>query len=334
MISIDGSFGEGGGQILRTAIALSCVTGVDVEVFNIRANRPKPGLAMQHMKGIEAAKLMSNADVEGLKKGSTRVVFRPRKLKAGKYRIDVGTAGSVSLVLQVLIPVAMKAGECEITVTGGTDVKWAPPVDYLRNVTLRAVAEMGGKTELKLIRRGYYPKGGGKVIAKTERSELRGVEFEAREVKKVSGISHCSNLPLHVAERQANSAEELIEKRGLKAEVEVECRRDPSTGSGITLWCDSRFVGGSALGEKGKRAEVVGKEAAESLLKGLNGNALDEWVGDQIMIFAALARGVTVYTVSEVTKHQISNAYVINSFFENCVEIDGKKIKITGQGIL
>ncbi len=344
VVKIDGSYGEGGGQILRTAIALSCVTGIAVEVDKIRANRPRPGLAMQHMKGIEAAKLMSSAEVEGLRKGSTRVLFKPGKVRGGKFRVDIGTAGSISLVLQVLIPIAMSADrESEITVTGGTDVKWSPPVDYLKNVTLKAVERMGGRADVEVVRRGYYPEGGGRVTAVIEPSGLHAVEFEVVRRARVKGISHCSNLPRHVAERQAKSAAERLSEGKAECsveldgvDVEIEVSRGKSTGSGITLWCDSP-VGGSALGEKGKRAEIVGREAAEALLRGLKAEAaVDEWAGDQLMVFAALAKGVTRYTVSRVTKHQISNAYVINKFFDGCVKIDEDRrfIAVKGAGIL
>jgi len=340
VVKIDGSYGEGGGQILRTAVALSCITGIPVEVVNIRANRPRPGLAMQHMKGIEAAKLLSSAEVEGLKKGSTRILFKPGRVRGGKLRVDIGTAGSISLVLQVLIPVAMSAEkETELTITGGTDVKWSPPVDYLKHVTLKAVERMGGVSELRVLERGYYPEGGGKVFARIEPSKLSAVVFE--EVEKgeveVRGISHCSNLPRHVAERQARSAVSVLSKYVKKVgDVEVEVRRGRSTGSGITLWCNAP-IGGSALGEKGKRAEIVGEEAAKALLRGLEAKAgVDEWAGDQLMVFAALARGVTRYRVSRVTKHQISNAYVINCFFEDCVSIDERErvVEVRGSGIL
>jgi len=338
-VRIDGSFGEGGGQILRTAIALSCITGIPIEVYNIRANRPRPGLGMQHLKGVEAAKILSNAEVKGLKIGSTKVFFAPRDIRGGDYRIDIKTAGSISLVLHVLIPVGM-AAESPVTlrVTGGTDVKWSPPVDYLKNVTLRGVESMGGTVDLRLVQRGYYPQGGGIVTVRVEPSKLRGVSFKAEKVREIKGVSHCSNLPKHVAERQAVSAKNrLKELQEVSVNIDLEICKSVSTGSGITLWCDNVLAGGSSLGEKGKRAEVVGKEAADQILYSVrSGAALDEWIGDQIMVFATLAKGKTAYIVSKVTKHQISNAYVINCFFDGCVTVDerSKKIEIRGLDLL
>lgn len=334
LVRIDGSFGEGGGQILRTAVALSCVTGIPVEITNIRANRPNPGLAMQHLAGIKTAGLLSNAKVEGLRKGSTKILFKPGKVRGGEFKVDVGTAGSISLILQVLIPTAMVAeNSVTLTVIGGTDVRWSPPVDYLKNVTLRGVKEMGGSVEVSILQRGYYPKGGGKVIAKIEPSKLKGLNFKAEKSERVRGVSHCSNLPKHVAERQATSAKNELESIGIKTLVEIETWTSRSTGSGITLWCEKNLIGGSSIGEKRKKAEIVGKEAAKQLIFGLNsGAALDEWVGDQLMIFAVLAKGKTSYTVSKITKHQVSNVYVINKFFD-CVTINESKRQIDIKGM-
>ncbi len=323
MIVIDGSYGEGGGQILRTAIALSCVTGEAVRIHSIRANRPKPGLAAQHLKGIEAAKIITNAKVEGLRLGSTEVVFRPGSIRGGNYRIDIGTAGSITLLLQtVLLPLTIADRESSLEIKGGTDVAWSPPVDYFKNVTLKALEELGVKYKFELLKRGYYPKGGGAVRLEISPSELKGKKFKVAD-GEISGISHCQNLPAHVAERQARAAEDYLVERGLRASIEVEVLKGYSTGSGITLW--SGYKGGSALGERGKRAEVVGREAAENLYVEMqHPAAFDCHLADQVMPFAAVAAGRTEYTTSKVTEHQISNAYVINKFFENAVKIDRK----------
>jgi RNA 3'-terminal phosphate cyclase (ATP) len=337
MIRIDGSHGEGGGQILRTAIALSCITGEAVEVYNIRANRPKPGLAAQHLKGIEAAKIISNAEVEGLKIGSTRIVFQPRALKGGEFKINIGTAGSVTLILQtILLPSLAAERESIFEITGGTDVNWSPPVDYAKNITLRALKEMGAQVEMELIARGYYPKGGGRVTVRVSPSKLEGRIFERIE-ESVGGISHCSNLPAHIAKRQAESAMNLIKDHGYDVHIDTEVRNDFSTGSGITLW--SGYKGGSALGERGKRAEVVGEEAARILLEELESHAaFDYHLADQIIPFAAVARGKTAYTTSKVTMHQKSNAYVIQQFLGDVTKIikinEHSQISINGKSLI
>jgi len=336
MIRIDGSYGEGGGQILRTSIALSCLTGEAVEVYNIRANRPKPGLAAQHLKGIEAAKLISDAEVEGLRLGSTKVVFKPKTLKGGNFNIDIGTAGSVTLILQtVLLPSMAAEKDSFFEIKGGTDVKWSPPVDYVNNVTFRALSDLRANVSMDVIARGYYPKGGGVVRVRVAPSKLEGKEFDVVDCS-IKGVSHCSNLPSHVAERQAKAAKALLEAKGYDVEIDIEVRKDSSTGSGITLWCG--YKGGNALGERGKRAEVVGEEAARNLLKELESDAcFDEFVADQIMPFAVVAKGVTRYTTSKITLHQKSNAYVIKQFLgDDVIEIDEERseISIKGAGLL
>lgn len=335
MIKIDGSYGEGGGQILRTAISLSCLTCEAVEIYKIRASRPKPGLAMQHLKGIEAAKLISNAEVEGLKLGSTRVIFKPRSLKGGEFNIEISTAGSVTLILQsILLPSMAAEKNSSFRIRGGTDVQWSPPVDYIKNVTFKALRDLKAVTSIDLLARGYYPKGGGLVNLHVQSSKLEGVSFKSID-DGVRGVSHCSNLPSHIAERQARSAKAVLEKEGYKAEIEIDVRKGISTGSGIVVWCG--YKGGSALGERGKRAEMVGEEAAKNLLEELKSNAsFDGYLADQIMPFAAVAKGVTRYTTSTITLHQRSNAYVIEQFLGNVVEINEEKreIKIAGSNLL
>jgi len=333
MIEIDGSYGEGGGQILRTSIALSCLTGEEIRIDKIRANRPKPGLAMQHLKGVEAAKLISDAEVEGLRQGSTTLVFKPGKLRKGKFRIDIGTAGSVTLILQTILLPALKAGG-NFEIRGGTDVSWSPPFDYMKNVTIKALSNMKAEISAELVSRGYYPKGGGLIRISVKPSSLSGFIFEGHECQ-IKGISHSSNLPPHVAERQANAAKKVLISKGYSAEIKKEIRKEFSTGSGITLWCG--YKGGSSLGEKGKRAEKVGEEAANNLLNELRSDSVfDEFLADQIMPFAAVAKGITKYTTPKITNHQRSNAYVIRKFFGDIIDVNEEKREITieGNGLL
>jgi len=333
MIEIDGSYGEGGGQILRAAISLSCLTGKAVRISNIRANRPKPGLAAQHLKGIKAAKKLTDAEVEGLRLGSKTVIFKPGEVRSGRFRIDIGTAGSITLILQsILLPSLIE--RCEFTISGGTDVKWSPTADYFKNVTLPALSLFGVKCEFEVLRRGYYPKGGGIVRVKTEKSSLNGFDFKDYSGDEIiKGISHCSNLPDHVARRQAEAAKAFLEKQGFETEIEAKVVRGESTGSVITLW--RSFKGGSSLGERGKRAEKVGEEAALNLANELNaGGVVDRHLADQLMVFAAVANGKSSYTTTEVTLHQKSNAYVIEKFLGDVIKFDNRRIEIVGTGLL
>ena len=307
-MKLDGSYGEGGGQILRTAVALSTVTGEPIEINNIRKARSRPGLAAQHVKAIESAASICDAEVEGSSLHSTFVSFKPGKIKGGAYDIDIGTAGSITLILQCLMPLSLKASSpIEINITGGTDVSWSPPIDYLRFVTLGALSHMGYSCDIRLVRRGYYPRGGGRVEAIINPSVLRKTSFDKNICTAVERISHSSGLPSHVAERQASSAEKMLHEEGYDTRFSLEIKDYPSTGSGLTLWCGA--AGGSALGKPGLRAEKVGSSAAESILPELKAGAgVDICLADQLIPYMALAGGS--FTTRIITPHTKTNIWV------------------------
>jgi len=323
MLLIDGSYGEGGGQILRTAVALSAITGVDVRVVNIRAKRSEPGLKRQHLTGILAAAEVCRATVEGAYVGSTEVVFRPSSIRGGSYVFDVGTAGSVTLVLQTLLPiVAFADSPTSIEVRGGTDVPWSPPVDYLRYVVRPHLAKLGYAFEVELVRRGHYPRGGGVVRVRVDKPP-RGFNpvnlIEAGRTLSVRGVSHCVKLPKHVAERQARVAAEELRKLGVPVNVDLEWYeegRDPhlGPGSGVVLWAETErsVLGGDSLGERGKPAEVVGREAVAKLIEDLRtGMAYDRHMGDMIVPYIALAKGESVAGLAKLTLHTYTNIWLV-----------------------
>ncbi len=325
MIEIDGSYGEGGGQILRTSIALSSLLKKQVRIFNIRANRPKPGLAPQHFTGIKAMCDLCSARAEGLAIGSKEVFFSPNKIKAGRYEIDIKTAGSISLILQTtLLPCMFAEGDVELLIKGGTDVKFAPPIDYIKNVLVAILRKMGADIKIEVIRRGYYPKGGGivKVLVKPV-DMLKPLELVDRgRFIGIEGVAHSLNLPCHIVEREASSASRILEKNGFKADIKLECGRNFSQGTGITLWAnyENTVLGSSSLGEKGKRAEIVGEEAAKELLTEIKSSAtVDIHLADQLIPFVAIADGKSIYTVREMTNHLKTNIYIVE-------KILGKKI--------
>jgi RNA 3'-terminal phosphate cyclase (GTP) len=327
MIEIDGSYGEGGGQILRTAVALSVITGKPVRIRRIRANRPNPGLRVQHLHGILALKELSNARVKGAKVGSTVLEFIPGKAEPKHIKVPIKTAGSITLVLQALLPaMAFTGGSFEVT--GGTDVPWSPPVDYLRHVTLFALEKMGLRAEIEVKRRGHYPKGGGLVTGRVERWEERKplVALEWRKIDRFAGISHATNLPAHVAERQAKAAEERLRNLySVPVEIEREVSRSLGPGSGIVVWAetDSLRLAGDALGKRGKPAEVVGREAAEELITQLTPRkAVDRFLGDQLIPFLAFAGGEI--GVAEITNHLVTNVWVVERFLGKTFEVEGE----------
>ncbi len=338
MIEIDGSFGEGGGALLRVSTALSALTGNAFTISNIRSRRSKPGLMPQHLNTALALAKLSNADVTGLELGSTQMTFTPGQLSGGKLEVDVKTAGSITLILQALmIPSLFADRMVEINIKGGTDVRWAPPVDYLKHVTLPVLHSMGPAVHLEVMQRGYYPRGGGLVSALIEPVEkLKPLNLHDLEVDVIKGISHATKLPPHVAIRQAQSAEKKLKSAGYEVEIEIQSDNDNALGpgSGLVLWSEVKNksvprVGASSLGEPGKRAEIVGSQAAEEILSYLSkGAAIDKYMGDQIIPYMALT-GSALVRISELTQHTLTNIYVAEKFTDKKFQVDGSLGKVT-----
>ena len=322
---IDGSYGEGGGQILRTAIALSAILGEEIEIYNIRAKRKNPGLRNQHLWGIKLVGMMSHAKIEGLKVGSKRVRFSPSRLRGGEYRIDIGTAGSITLLLQTAILPALFADDRVILkIRGGTDVPWSPPVDYYRYVLRPLIAKMGARMKIEVIERGYYPEGGGSVRVEIEPSDLRGIILENRgkEIAKKAYVN-MRNLPMYIVERM---------KKVLK---DFEIMEDVKN-SGISKGCslvlveeyERTYLAGDSLCRLEVPAEKVARNAMEKLnMEANSGATVDVNMGDHLIPFGFLARGKTTYYVKEITKHIETNAWVVEQFGGK-VKIEGNKVHI------
>jgi RNA 3'-terminal phosphate cyclase (ATP) len=328
MIEIDGSYGEGGGQIVRTAVALSAVTGESVRITKIRQGRPKPGLAAQHAQAILALSRLCNARTAGVEPGSSDISFEPGEIRGGRYRVEIGTAGSITLLLQCLMPAMLKADSpVSFEVFGGTDVSWSPTIDHFRCVFLPALRCFGVETDLEVRQRGYYPRGQGRVILTLKPGELKPAHLDAQksvqESRAVQGISHCSNLPEHVARRQAESAEKTLKDAGFESTISKEVLDLPSTGSGITLW--SGFKGASALGERGLPAEKVGMRAAEDMIQELSSKAtVDVHLADQLIPYIALAGGS--YTAREISKHVRTNIWTAKHFLDRRIEVSSERL--------
>ncbi|MDY0129297.1 MAG: RNA 3'-terminal phosphate cyclase [Methanosarcina vacuolata] len=323
MLEIDGSYGEGGGQLVRTAVALSAVTGNGIRITNIRKNRPNPGLKQQHLKALETATRICRAQTSGLFPGSTEISFVPVEIEGGKYDIDIGTAGSITLLLQCIMPALPFAKKkVELTIKGGTDVAWSPTINYLQNVTFRALEQLGYSGSLTLKEHGYYPKGGGKVSAYFKPCRLQGFNF-LKEEEEIKGISHASNLPAHVPLRQAEAASTRLMEAGYPSQIETQSFEASSTGSGITLW--TGYIGGSALGERGLPAEKVGKYAADEIIPELrSGASVDTHLADQLIPYMALA-GNSSYTVRELSLHTTTNIWITEQFLNVKFRIEKKE---------
>jgi len=358
MLKIDGS--EGGGQMLRTALALSAITKKPFRMKNIRGAREKPGLKNQHLTCIKAFEKICSAQAKGAEIGSRELEFSPGEIKGGRFEFDIGTAGSITLLMQGVLPALLFANkESNIVLKGGTHVNWSPTIDYSFNVLFPAIRTMGADIEGRINRFGFFPQGGGEVELSIKPAE-KMLPFDSerigkKETGKVHGKISCSNLPIEICERIEKSArKKIFDELGMESSITIESINGISTGVGITLWKD--LCGGSALGERGKRAEVVGEEAAQNFInefaKCANkkpneknaacGNELelrahaenesqnnyvfaDSHLADQLLIFMALAEGKSVMRTSMLTEHIKMNVKTIEKFVGAKFEIEEKE---------
>lgn len=331
MIIIDGDYGSGGGQILRTAVGLAALTGKSCRIEEVRAKRPQPGLREQHLQAVRAVASLCQGNLKGDEIGSTGLEFYPGDIKSGNIFINISTAGSVGLVLQALLIPAM-AVDLDISIEGGaTYGKWAPPLSYLQNIVLSFLARIGYRVETKILREGFYPRGGAKVKVKTKKAALKNLEIISKE--KMIGIKGISLASFHlrksqVAERQAKSAGEVLATHFHQdAQIEIKYCNTICPGSGIQLWAETHGsqIGGNSLGERGKKAETVGKEAAENLIYEYENGAVDSWAADQLLPYLAIGKGKI--RTSSITEHCRTNTFVIEKFLPVKFEIMENTIK-------
>jgi len=345
MIEIDGSHGEGGGQLLRTSLALSIITGKSVYINNIRAGRPTPGLKPQHYSFISLLKTIANADVNGLRLGATEITFNPGMVKEGNYQFDVGTAGSIVLLYQAAILSCLK-NEQPITlrVKGGTDVKWAPSWDYFTNVFLQALQAMGITISYELHRRGYYPKGGGlaTIMIQPVKSISALTWDNPLETTDVYGIIHSGNLPNHIGKRMKNACLQLLIPHNLKGHLTIEQKSSPSPGTGITLFTrtQSGCIGSVGLGQRGVPAELIAKQTTEKFISYMQSEStVDSFLFDQILPFLTLGKNDSTLRVEKLSNHAKTHMWLLEQFIPHTslFNIDkysqGYSITIHGQGL-
>ena len=336
MIEIDGSHGEGGGQMLRTSLALSMATGKPFRIFNLRANRKKPGLKRQHLTCVRAAAEISGAAARGDQLESREVVFEPGPVMPGHYRFDIGTAGSTMLVLQTVLPVLMTAAEpSHLTLEGGTHNTMAPPFDFLETTFLPLLEKLGPKVSLKLIRRGFYPVGGGRVEATIQPVQKLGslTILERNQKPKCAAKAIVSQLPEHIAERELDILSRRLPFGNWQREIEVDTTaRGPGNIVMVTIETGSVTELFSALGEKLVPAEQVAAGLVRECKAFLKSTApVGPHLADQLLLPLALGRGGQYRCPSPVTLHTITNAEVIRKFLEveiSFTEIDNLTTKI------
>ena len=331
-IVIEGSHGEGGGQILRTALALSVITGRRLIIERIRACRPKPGLAAQHLAAVWAAARLCNAEVTGADLGATTLAFRPRETpRAGNYTFDVaearagGSAGAAALVLQtVALPAFFADGTSTFSIRGGSHVPWSPPFDYIADVWCRFLERIGISLHTDLAEFGFYSAGGGQLRARIEgRGQgagltLRPVTVTGRgALRAIRGRAIAANLPSHIPQRMVDRRRALFVELGCRVEIRPELVRARSAGAGIFLAAEYDHVtcGFSALGARGKSSEQVADDAALALLRHQrSGAALEHHLADQVLLPLSLARLPSAFTTEAVTSHLETNAWMVEQF--------------------
>ena len=327
-VILDGAHGEGGGQILRTALSLSAITGRPFRIDRIRALRRNPGLAAQHLTAVHSAAALCAARLRGDALGSASLEFVPTApVAAGDYVFDVGlareggSAGAIMLVLQtVLLPLARGAAASRVVLRGGTHMAWSPPFDYVHDVWLPMLARLGVAASLALTAWGWYPIGKGEAIAEIQPcpATLKAVEIDAPgPLLRIRGRAVAANLPAHIPQRMADRARALLAGRG--AEIIIEPLQVHAACAGAGLFLTAEYAnltcGFSALGAPGKPSEQVAEEGANALLSHFtSGAALDRHLGDQILLPLCLAGGPSHFSVEEITRHLTTNAWVIERF--------------------
>jgi RNA 3'-terminal phosphate cyclase (ATP) len=320
MLTIDGSNLEGGGQIVRSAVAASALSGVPVTITRIRKNRTHPGLAPQHIAAVRAVAEACGAETTGLSPGSLEVSFCPGPLRRADLHLDLKTAGSIPLVIQAWLPVALQAGG-RIMVSGGTEVAWSPTIDYVDHVMAPVLRRLGASIAIEVAARGYFPQGGGRVTVQVEPARLSRITIPESEPD--CGIISCSSgLPDHVAERQAVAAESLVRRT---AGLSCTAIRDPrqggaSTGSSVTAWIGAK--GGCALGKRGLPAEKVGRMAATALIEEYRRPGdVDLHLSDQLLIYLGEFGGA--YSCHSLSMHAATVCWVLGEF--------GYSVECTGE---
>ena len=339
-VSIDGSHGEGGGQILRTALSLSALLKAPFEIHHIRARRKKPGLAPQHLMAVKAVADITSAQVQGAEIGSDKFVFRPREIKAGDYRFDIGTAGSTGLVLQAVLPaLAFADTPSKVTITGGTHVPWSPSFQYLRDVFVPSLSELGPNVSLEIRKWGWFPKGGGEIGA-TIHPCIRIAPMERRDRGKLMELrvfSAASRLPLSIAERQRDQALKVLARHGYPS-AHGEAVHVSSASPGTVVFIKAGFrqgrAGFTSLGRKGMPAEKIAEETCEKYFELMASDGVfDKYLPDQLVLYLSLAQGRSCVALQEITRHLETNIWVIQQFLPMTCRIDRERRKLTVDGI-
>lgn len=334
MIEIDGTMGEGGGQVLRSALTLSILTRQSTCIKNIRARREQPGLLPQHLKAIDAAAAVSKAQVEGAHHGSTMVIFKPDQIRSGRYRFDIGTAGSTSLILQtIFLPLSMATSASTVIISGGTHVPWSPCYHFLAWHWLEMVKRIGFSAEVSLDQAGFYPQGGGRITAtiRPAKALIPLNMVERGRLTHLHGLSAVANLDMDIAERQKRRALNRLQPQFPDVRIKIDKMPSRYKGTVLLLIANLDTDNGYAqccyyaLGQLGKPAERVADEALDAFFEfNATSAAVDQYLADQLLLPLAFAQGESRIHTSRITQHLLTNAEVIRAFLPLDILVQGE----------
>jgi len=333
-LKIDGSYGEGGGQIIRTAVTLSSITGIPIEIENIRKGRDVSGLRSQHITGIKILAKICNAKVDGLDIGSTTLRFFPSKINDSILNENVGTAGSIPLILQVLIPaVSISKKNLKLSIIGGTDVMWSPTSNYTKFVLKEAYSRMGINFSIDIKKRGYYPRGGGLVdVQVLPYEKIKSISLLKRTTKKVKILCSYSMITKDSIENEVNEARKILEGNDLSCDYEIKEETALDKGCSLLVYAhdDGSIIGSDAIYNKGMKG--IGQAVANRFLESDLG--IDYFLSDMVVIPLALTSETSVFRVNKITKHLETNLFV-TSKITNCKYgigklNDGFEVRIKG----
>jgi RNA 3'-terminal phosphate cyclase (ATP) len=306
-LKINGGHGEGGGQIIRSAISLSCITKKPIHVENIRKDRKISGLKPQHITAIKILQKISNAKVIGAEIGSTELKFIPGNIESLELEEDVGTAGSIPLILQVLIPViAVSQKQLSLEIKGGTDVLWSPSIDYTQHVLREAYTRMGINFSFELIKRGYYPKGDGKIKLSIKPSKVKSIKFSKRKTKNVKLICSYSKLKIEQIQNKINEIKTKLVSANFIVDVEIKSEEALDSGASLLIYSidEGSIIGSDALyNKKTQEFDLDMKSFVESY-------SIDGNLADMLVVPASLGTGKTNFQVKEITSHLETNLFV------------------------
>lgn len=332
MLSIDGAHGESGGQILRTTLALSALLQKDIEIKDIRKGREKPGLRPQHLAAVKTMATVCNARISGLFENSTALTFSPTKIQSAQLNINISTAGSSSLLLQQLFPVALLE-EFTFRIVAGTDVPFSPSLNYLNAVFYPILKKSGANFSIEQLAHGYYPIGNGRVVFSSKKAKLPLKPIILTKLGNLDCFklfSHSSGLPMEVVENQLCAAKNILSKNfegiDIFDKIDYSSRKD-TIGSGIDIFAyfsSGAVLGTNSLGKKGTPATNVGNEAAEKMVSELKAEKpCDSHLADQLIIYMALAKGISKIECTKLTNHALTNIWVIEQFLPVKFEVKG-----------